>query len=66
MEQMEQTRADKSLRSILAILESLEYEINIFQKTMTGKSWNFSIQLKESLPPTSDIPIPILANHRKS
>ena len=48
---LEQTRAEKSLRSVLSDLENLEYEINIFQKIMKWRSWKFSIQVKEYLPP---------------
>ena len=50
-EMLEKTRADKSLRSVVSILEDLEYGINIFQKKEMD-IFDFSIQLKEPLPPT--------------
>ena len=67
---LEKTRAGKCLRSVVSILENLEYGINIFQKTRNG-NFVFLIQLKESLPPThpslgsTSIPIPTPASEYK-
>ena len=75
---LENTRAGKSLRSVLSILENIEYGINISKKHEIGildysiqlKELQqlkvvFYFQLKECLPP-HHIPIPTLASACKA